>query len=119
MNDRLADLLLRTLAGVLVVAGLVVVLIGYIGVRNHSDVTLQVPYFMSGGVGGLALIGLGALTLVQYQMRLQARRFGEITESLDQWKEAALAEVREFLAGAQIELEVYEPPTARRARTGS
>jgi hypothetical protein len=115
MNDRLSDLLLRTLAGVLIVAGLVAVIIGYIGVRNHSDVTLQVPYFMSGGVGGLALIGLGALTIVQYQMRLQARRFGQITEVLDEWKEAALAEVRDFLSGAQIELEVYEP--SRRARS--
>jgi hypothetical protein len=114
MDDRLADFLLRVMAVVLVVAGLVAILIGYLGVRNHNDIVLQVPYFMSGGVGGLALMGLGALTLVQYQMRLQARRFNQVTESLDEWKQAALTEVRAFLEGAEIEVEVLEPRTATR-----
>ena len=118
MDDRLADFLLKALAGIFVVAGLVAVLIGYLGVRNHNDIVLQVPYFMSGGVGGLALIGLGALTLVQYQMRVQARRFNEMTASLDEWKEQALAEVRAFLEGAEIEVDVLEPArSARRSRT--
>ena len=109
MDDRMTDFLLRALAVALTVGGLVAVLIGYLGVRNHSDIVLQVPYFMSGGVGGLALMGLGALALVQYQMRVQARRFTEMTESLDEWKEAALAEIRGFLEGAEIEVEVLEP----------
>ena len=123
MYDRLTDLLWRGAAVVLTVAGLVAVLIGYLGVRNHSDVVLQLPYFISGGVGGLALMGLGALALIQYQMRLQARRFAEVTDALDEWKEQALAELRGFLEGAQIEVEVLTPaqsngaPRRRAART--
>ncbi len=109
MDDRMTDYLLRVAAGVLTAAGVVAVLIGYLGVRDESDVALQVPYFVSGGLGGLALIGLGALALIQYQMRVQARRFIELTEALDEWKDAALAEVRSFLEGAELEVEVRAP----------
>ncbi len=120
MDERLTDLLWRGAAVVLTVAGLVAVLVGYLGVRNHSDVVLQLPYVISGGVGGLALMGLGALALIQYQMRVQARRFAEVTDALDEWKEQALAELRGFLEGAQIEVEVLTPapsngPPRRRA----
>jgi hypothetical protein len=111
MDDRLTDLLWRALAVVLTVGGIVAVLVGYLGVRDHSDIVLQLPYFISGGVGGLALMGLGALALIQYQMRIQARRFAEVTDALDEWKEQALAELRGFLEGAQIDVEVLTPVT--------
>jgi hypothetical protein len=111
MDDRLIDYLLRAGAVLLTVAGLIVVLVGYLGVRDHADIVLQLPYLMSGGLGGLALIGLGALLLIQYQMRLQARRHAEVTDQLEEWKETALAEVRNFLERAEIEIEVAPPAT--------
>jgi hypothetical protein len=114
VDDRLNDFTLKALAVALTVAGLIAVLLGYLGVRNHNDIVLQAPYFISGGVGGLALIGLGALALIQYQMRIQARHFAQVTDSLEEWKEAALAEIRGFLEGAQIEVEVLTPATAAR-----
>jgi len=102
---------------VLTVAGLIVVLVGYLGVRDESHIELQLPYVISGGIGGLALMGLGALVLIQYQMRLQARRFAEMTDTLDEWKEQALAELRGFLEGAEIDVEVLTPATnGRRSR---
>ena len=116
MDDRLNDFAMRALAAVLTVAGIVVVLIGYLGVRNQSHVELQLPYLISGGIGGLALMGLGALVLIQYQMRLQARRFAEMTDTLDEWKEQALAELRTFLEGAEIDVEVLTPSTNGRRR---
>ena len=124
MDDRLTDYLLRAGAIILTVAGLVVVLVGYLGVRDQADIVLQIPYLMSGGLGGLALIGLGALVLIQYQMRLQARRYAEVTDQLEEWKETALAEVRNFLERAEIEVEIAEPAspartTARRRSTVS
>ena len=115
MDDRMTDYLLRVAAGALTIVGVVAVLIGYLGVRDESDVALQVPYLVSGGLGGLALIGLGALALIQYQMRIQARRFTELTVSLDDWKDAALAEVRGFLEGAELEVEVRAPANGARA----
>lgn len=118
MDDRLNDFGLKTLAAALTIAGLVAVLVGYLGVRDESHIELQLPYVISGGLGGLALMGLGALVLIQYQMRLQARRFAEMTDSLDEWKEQAIAELRSFLEGAEIDVEVLTPLTnGRRRRT--
>ena len=118
MDDRLNDFGLKTLAAALTIAGLVAVLVGYLGVRDESHIELQLPYVISGGLGGLALMGLGALVLIQYQMRLQARRFAEMTDSLDEWKEQAIAEIRSFLEGAEIDVEVLTPSTnGRRRRT--
>jgi hypothetical protein len=118
MDDRLNDFGLKALAAGLTIAGLIAVLVGYLGVRDQSHIELQLPYVISGGLGGLALMGLGALVLIQYQMRLQARRFAEMTDSLDEWKEQAIAELRSFLEGAEIDVEVLTPSTnGRRRRT--
>jgi hypothetical protein len=118
MDDRLSDFGLKALAAGLTLAGLVAVLVGYLGVRDESHIELQLPYLISGGLGGLVLMGLGALVLIQYQMRIQARRFAEMTDSLDEWKEQAFAELRSFLEGAEIDVEVLTPSTnGRRKRT--
>jgi hypothetical protein len=118
VNDTLTDLALKALAALLIVGGIICVLVGYLGVRDHDDIVLQLPYFASGGVGGLALIALGALALVQQQMREQSRRASRVTDSLEEWKEAALQEVRAFLEGATLELDVLEPATSlRRSRS--
>ena len=116
MDDRLTDFSMKALAAALTVAGLVAVLVGYLGVRDESHIELQLPYLISGGLGGLVLMGLGALVLIQYQMRIQARRFAEMTDTLDEWKEQALAELRGFLEGAEIDVEVLTPTTNGRRR---
>lgn len=118
MKDRFSEYLLRIGAGVLTVAGVVTVLVGYVQLRDESDVVLQLPYVMSAGIGGLILVGLGALALIQAQMQTQTRRAAEITEQLDEWKDAALAEIRTFLEGARIEVEVeVDPPVGVPSRT--
>ena len=117
MDVRLTDFGMRALAAALTIAGLVAVLVGYLGVRDESHIELQLPYLISGGLGGLVLMGLGALVLIQYQMRIQARRFAEMTDSLDEWKEQALAELRSFLEGAEIDVEVLTPTPNGRRRT--
>jgi len=109
MDNRLSDFALRLGAGVLTALGVVVVLVGYLGVRNEADVALQIPYLLSGGLGGLALVGLGALGLLQYQLRLQSRHNARLVEELETWKDSALAEVRHFLEGAEIEVAVSAP----------
>jgi hypothetical protein len=110
MDRRQTDFLLKLAAGALTVAGVVVVLVGYLGVRNHDDLVLQLPYVVSGGLGGLGLIGLGALALLQYQSRVHAAVVASLTAELDDWKERALhdikVELRRFLDTAEIEVEV-------------
>lgn len=114
MTSKLRELGATALAGALIVAGLVCILLGYLGVRREEDIVLQLPYLASGGVLGLALIGLGAVLLIQEQMREQVRRAAEVTETLDEWKEQAMAELRAFLEGATIELEVPAAANHRR-----
>jgi multisubunit Na+/H+ antiporter MnhG subunit len=115
MNNRLGELGLKALAAALVAGGLICVLLGYLGVRRNDDIVLQLPYLASGGVGGLALIALGAVTLVTEQMREQSRRAAAVTEALEEWKESALAEMRAFLESATLELEV---PSANHRAAG-
>jgi hypothetical protein len=121
MERRRTDFLLKFAAGALTVAGVVVVLVGYLGVRDQDDLVLQLPYVVSGGLGGLGLIGLGALALIQYQARVQAAVVAGLTGQLEEWKERALGEMkgelRRFLDSAEIEVEVSAPlpsaPTRR------
>lgn len=109
MNNRLTKLGVNMLTGALIAGGLLFVLLGFLGVRRESNIVLQMPYLASGGIGGLALIGLGALVVVQNQIRDQARRAAAVTESLEEWKDAALTEFRAFLEGASLEMELRDP----------
>src|SRR5207244_4439015 len=70
MDRRQTDFLLKLAAGALTVAGVVVVLVGYLGVRDHDDLVLQLPYVVSGGLGGLGRLRLGAAALFPYQSRV-------------------------------------------------
>ena len=113
MDRRQTDFLLKLAAGALTVAGVIVVLIGYLGVRDRDDLVLQMPYVVSGGLGGLGLIGLGALALLQYQSRVHTAVVASLTGELEEWKERALNEIkgelRHFLDSAEIEVEVASP----------
>jgi hypothetical protein len=46
---------------ILVGAGFLLVLIGYLGISRESIVAKQLPYLISGGIGGIALVGFGAM----------------------------------------------------------
>lgn len=116
MNNRLTNLGVKALTGALITGGLLFVLLGFLGVRRESNIVLQMPYLASGGIGGLALIGLGALVVVQNQIREQARRAAAVTEALEEWKDAALGEFRAFLEGASLEMELRDPAPAEHAR---
>jgi hypothetical protein len=117
MDPRRTDLLLKLAAGALTAVGVIVVLVGYLGVRDHDDIVLQLPYVVSGGLGGLGLIGLGALALLQYQSRVHTAVVASLTGELEEWKERALNEIkgelRRFLDTAEIEVEVTAPRPAQ------
>lgn len=50
----------RIVGLLLVVAGAVAVLFGYIGASGTLDPSRQLPYIASGGIGGVFLLGVGA-----------------------------------------------------------
>lgn len=63
-----------TVGAVMVLSGFGLLLLGWRGLAALLLVPLQVPYGVSGGLGGLALIGFGALLLnLQVGRHLAAR----------------------------------------------
>jgi len=111
MDARLHIYLTKIASGGLLLAGVVVVLVGYIGVRGESAVELQLPYIASGGIGGLALIGLGVAGLLWASAKEQAAQVAAVVDSLEQWKDTALTQLREFLESADVELQVVQAPS--------
>jgi hypothetical protein len=66
--------------------GIVVIVLGWNGAAGEFEVDAQVPYLLSGGAAGLALVGLGmALLVVQNSRRdrtLLEARFEELSRSI-------------------------------------
>lgn len=61
------------LGAALVAGGLAAIVIGYLGASGTLAVGLQVPYLISGGVLGLALVIFGSALLLLHAMNRQAR----------------------------------------------
>jgi hypothetical protein len=66
----------------LVIIGGLLVIVGYIGVSGKDSEVLQLPYLASGGVGGLAVVGLGSALLISADVRLERQRLSEIQGEL-------------------------------------
>lgn len=49
--------------GLMTVAGLVLVVVGYRGTSDLARVVYQLPYVISGGIGGIALVGISLALL--------------------------------------------------------
>lgn len=94
--------LIAVLGGLLVAAGVVLVLLGWYGASHTSRVYLQIPYLISGGLLGVVLaIAGGAAYLASWLTRLvqdQTRRAEEAV-AVARETAAALARIEALLAG--------------------
>ncbi len=68
----------------LIVAGIVVAIIGYLGVSKETEVAFQLPYFASAGVGALMLLGFGGILLLNSQLESDSDRMEELEEAVRQ-----------------------------------
>ena len=66
----------------LIAAAAVVIVAGYLGLRTQPDVLGQVPYLMSAGVGGLALLIAGGISIAWSGMAKGHYRFERLEEAL-------------------------------------
>jgi len=84
-------------AGALVVAGFAAMALAWRGAAATLDVPVQVPYLVSGGIGGLALL-IAAATIVDVQVgrHLAARERAAF--------DAVVAEMRDRVRAGQIEI---------------
>jgi len=72
----------RALGAGAVVGGLVAVLIGYHGVAGTPFPAEQIPYVVSGGVLGIALIGIGLTSWLSADLRDEWRKLDRIEQLL-------------------------------------
>jgi hypothetical protein len=73
----------QTGALVFLVLGGVLIVTGWVGVSQNNQVWQQMPYFVSGGVGGLALILVGLGLYNAHQHSVDQAHVGELCRRLD------------------------------------
>ncbi|MDQ2650999.1 MAG: hypothetical protein M3Z03_15785 [Actinomycetota bacterium] len=73
----------RALAVLLVVVGGLALLLGWLGIDDALYPGQQIPYVLSGGIGGLFLVGVGAALWLSADLRDEWRKLDEIDQKLD------------------------------------
>jgi hypothetical protein len=72
----------RTGAWLCVVVGALVLLLGWRGVSDTAYPAEQLPYIVSGGIGGALVIALGATLLISADLRDEWRKLDRIERRL-------------------------------------
>ena len=72
----------RAAALAVILVGAVAVVVGWIGVSGQAYPAKQLPFMMSGGVGGVFLLGVGALFWLSSDLRDEWTKLDRIEEAL-------------------------------------
>ena len=75
---------------ILIAAGALVMLIGWFGVSRESLPGKQIPYLVSGGIGGVFLAVLGAYFLGTQEMRNDSGRLDRLERMVEELHQALL-----------------------------
>ena len=78
----------RALAVALILAGVVMLVIGWFGVSGTGLVAEQNPYLISAGLGGVAAIAIGCTLWMSADLQDEWRRLDAIEERLERLAEA-------------------------------
>ena len=73
----------RVLAVILVIAGVVMLIVGWFGVSGTGLVAEQNPYLISAGLGGIAVIAVGCTMWMSADLQDEWRRLDGLEEKLD------------------------------------
>jgi hypothetical protein len=79
-------------AWILMAAGGVAILVAWYQVRDLPEVFLQMPYLISGGVGGATLIGLGAALLITQDFRDDKQRLISLERKIAELEDVVVAQ---------------------------
>jgi len=72
----------RLSAAILIAVGAVAVILGWMGVSGADLPSKQLPYLVSGGIGGLYILGVAAVLWLSGDLRDEWSRLGEIKTML-------------------------------------
>jgi hypothetical protein len=76
---------IRPYAGwILVGVGALFILFGYLGISREALVAKQIPYLISGGIFGLALVAVGTFYLATEELRRDSRRLDRLERMVTQ-----------------------------------
>jgi hypothetical protein len=75
----------------LVGLGFVFVLIGYLGISREALVAKQLPYLISGGIGGIALVGFGAMLVGTEDLKRTQERVDHLERLVEDLHAALLS----------------------------
>ena len=100
----------RAAAALLTLAGLLCLLLGWIGVSGANAVVKQLPYIISGGIGGIALVAIGAALWVASDMRDEWSELRRLRLTVDRLES-------ERVALAQVPVLSHDETGARHGRT--
>jgi hypothetical protein len=67
----------------LVGLGFIFVLVGYLGISREALVAKQLPYLISGGIGGIALVGFGAMLVGTEDLKRTHERIDHLERLVD------------------------------------
>jgi hypothetical protein len=77
---------------VLIGIGGLLVLGGYLGVSREAIVAKQIPYVVSGGIGGVVLCVLGAYFLATQELRKDSGRLDRLERMVEELRTALVGE---------------------------
>ncbi len=75
-----------------VAAGVVLLVAGFVGVRNAADVIDEISYLVTGGIGSIFLLGVGATLLLSADLHDDFRKLHRVEQKLDRVERLLLAE---------------------------
>jgi hypothetical protein len=82
----------RAAAVILIAAGAVALLLGYIGVSGEAFPAKQLPYLISGGITGLFILGVGAVCWLSADMRDEWTKLDRIEGALNRLADTSLTD---------------------------
>jgi len=72
----------RVSAWVLISLGGIAIVLGWLGVRSEALTQKQIPYIVSGGIGGLFLVAVGAMLWLSADLRDEWRKLDAIERAV-------------------------------------
>ena len=95
-----------------VAGGVVLLITGFVGVRTSADVIDEISYLVTGGIGSIFLLGVGATLLLSADLHDDFRKLHRVEQKLDRVERLLLAQHPELLDAVDLEAGDAPPDAA-------